>query len=49
MDSVKSTDRQMLHAWQLSLVHPQHGRKMTFEAPLPEDMQRLIAKLRGEG
>ncbi|MDJ0818627.1 MAG: RluA family pseudouridine synthase [Desulfobacterales bacterium] len=49
MDSVKSTDRQMLHAWQLSLVHPQHGRKMTFEAPLPEDMQRLIGKLRGGG
>lgn len=30
--------RQMLHAWRLTLWHPVESRKMTFTAPLPEDM-----------
>jgi 23S rRNA pseudouridine1911/1915/1917 synthase len=42
---IKSIDRQMLHAWQLSLVHPQHGRKMRFEAPVPADIEGLIERL----
>ena len=29
--------RQLLHAWQLQLVHPTMGHAMQFEAPLPED------------
>jgi 23S rRNA pseudouridine1911/1915/1917 synthase len=29
--------RQLLHAAKLALVHPGTGRRMTFEAPLPED------------
>lgn len=37
--------RQALHAMRLSFEHPQDGRLMTFEAPLPEDMARLIGKL----
>jgi 23S rRNA pseudouridine1911/1915/1917 synthase len=37
--------RQMLHAWRLEIVHPRSGEPMRFESPLPEDMQRLIAKL----
>jgi 23S rRNA pseudouridine1911/1915/1917 synthase len=49
IDAVKTTDRQMLHAWQLSLNHPQSGLKMTFESELPADMEALLAKLRGEG
>ena len=30
--------RQMLHAWRLGLWHPTRGVKMSFEAPVPEDM-----------
>jgi 23S rRNA pseudouridine1911/1915/1917 synthase len=30
-------DRQLLHAWKLSLTHPDDGRALSFEAPVPED------------
>ncbi|MBL8916404.1 MAG: RluA family pseudouridine synthase [Archangium sp.] len=33
-------ERQALHAWKLSLVHPQTGRTLNFTAPLPADMKR---------
>lgn len=32
-------DRQMLHAWKLCLWHPVLNKKMTFEAPIPDDMR----------
>jgi 23S rRNA pseudouridine1911/1915/1917 synthase len=38
--------RQALHARELSLVHPRSGRSMTWRAPLPADMKRLVAALR---
>ena len=38
--------RQALHACELSLVHPRSGRAMSWRAPLPPDMQRLIDELR---
>jgi 23S rRNA pseudouridine1911/1915/1917 synthase len=38
--------RQALHAWRLGFMHPQHGRPMKFEAPLPPDMDELIRWLR---
>jgi len=31
--------RQMLHAWKLVLWHPTKGQKLSFEAPIPADMQ----------
>jgi 23S rRNA pseudouridine1911/1915/1917 synthase len=43
---LKQFKRQALHAERLSLFHPRDGRAMTWEAPLPEDMQRLVAALR---
>jgi len=30
-------DRQLLHAWKLSLRHPADGRPLSFEAPVPAD------------
>ena len=33
--------RHALHAFRLSFRHPDDGRALTFEAPLPEDMQTL--------
>ena len=37
--------RQALHARALTLVNPQSGKEMTFEAPIPEDLQRVIEHL----
>ncbi len=38
--------RQALHAWRLGFDHPVTGRRVRFEAPLPEDFQRALALLR---
>ncbi len=48
-DLLQKIPRQMLHAWQLGFVHPQTGRDMSFESPIPADMQALIEKLRSNG
>jgi 23S rRNA pseudouridine1911/1915/1917 synthase len=37
--------RQALHAARLALKHPLTGRDMRWEAPLPDDMRRLLATL----
>jgi 23S rRNA pseudouridine1911/1915/1917 synthase len=37
--------RQMLHAWRIGFVHPASGAAMTFESPMPPDMQTLIDRL----
>lgn len=39
-------DRQALHAARLEIDHPQTGRRMTFEAPLPPDMLGVVEQLR---
>ena len=39
-------DRQALHAAYLSITHPITGQPMTFHAPLPPDMARLVRLLR---
>ena len=41
--------RQALHAWRLAFAHPDDGRELRFEAPLPADMEELIARLRRRG
>lgn len=38
--------RQMLHAWKLTLNHPQTGEEQTFEAPLPADFQDALTMLK---
>jgi 23S rRNA pseudouridine1911/1915/1917 synthase len=40
--------RQALHAARLKLVHPQTERELTWEAPLPQDMQRLVSALEAD-
>ncbi|HEY3176545.1 MAG TPA: RluA family pseudouridine synthase [Candidatus Polarisedimenticolia bacterium] len=37
------TERQMLHAAEISLNHPRDGRRMTFAADLPPDMRQFLA------
>jgi len=36
--------RQMLHASTLEITHPKSGKKMKFEAPLPDDFQDALEK-----
>ncbi len=43
---VRETNRQLLHAAQLRLIHPDTGLEMTFDAPLPADMNNVLAGLR---
>jgi 23S rRNA pseudouridine1911/1915/1917 synthase len=38
--------RQALHAWRLAFRHPEDGRDVGFEAPLPVDMAELLKRLR---
>ena len=45
LDYLQAFKRQALHAWRLSFVHPESGEDVTFEAPLPDDMQQLITLL----
>jgi 23S rRNA pseudouridine1911/1915/1917 synthase len=41
-----SVPRQALHAFRLTFAHPADGRELRFEAPMPADMDDLIARLR---
>src|SRR5436190_3947535 len=38
--------RQALHAFQLAFTHPATGKPMRFEAPVPKDFAKLVARLR---
>lgn len=38
--------RLMLHARELSFEHPQSGERLSFERPMPADMQTVLAALR---
>ncbi|MBB5183601.1 RluA family pseudouridine synthase [Catenisphaera adipataccumulans] len=39
-------DGQLLHAYQLTFVHPTTGETMTFHADMPEEMQKVLQQLR---
>ena len=42
----KLVTRQFLHAWRLGFRHPIDGRELSFEAPLPADLEAALAGLR---
>jgi 23S rRNA pseudouridine1911/1915/1917 synthase len=44
-ESLEKFKRQALHAARLTLTHPKTGKRVSFDAPLPEDMQGLIDML----
>ena len=48
VDALRAFRRQALHAFRLSFVHPGSGEMIGFEAPVPEDMQCLLAELRAD-
>lgn len=43
--SVTHLDRPFLHAARLAFTHPADGRRMEFESPLPEDLQKVLDEL----
>jgi len=43
-----SFPRQALHAAELTFTHPRTGKAMTWRAPLPRDMKRLLEELRNQ-
>jgi 23S rRNA pseudouridine1911/1915/1917 synthase len=40
--------RQALHAYKLIIPHPRTGEELILESELPEDMKKLISKLKEE-
>lgn len=44
--AMESFPRQALHAARIELLHPEDGRSVSFEAPLPEDLRALVEHLR---
>ncbi|WP_240789473.1 RluA family pseudouridine synthase [Pseudooceanicola onchidii] len=49
IEAVNGFPRQALHAAVLGFDHPEDRRPLRFEAALPQDMETLLAALRGEG
>jgi 23S rRNA pseudouridine1911/1915/1917 synthase len=45
---LQAFERQALHAQRLTLTHPGSGRELSFEAPLPADLQTLLTALRDD-
>jgi hypothetical protein len=45
--ALAALDRPFLHAAHLSFTHPADGRRLTFDAPLPEDLARVVRALGG--
>ncbi len=45
--AAEAEGRQALHAWRLAFDHPRTGKRVAFEAPLPADVERALAILRG--
>ena len=41
--AARAFERQALHAWRLEFTHPESGRRLRFEAPVPADMADLMA------
>jgi 23S rRNA pseudouridine1911/1915/1917 synthase len=44
-EALEKFHRQALHAARLELTHPKSGKRVTFDAPLPDDMKGLLDML----
>lgn len=40
--ALRAFPRQALHAWRIAVTHPVTRARLTLEAPVPEDMERLL-------
>lgn len=48
VDYLQAFKRQALHAWRLSFLHPESGEEVSYEAPIPDDMQQLLSLLQAD-
>lgn len=48
VEYIQGFKRQALHAWRLSFEHPENGEEVSYEAPLPADMKKLITLLHND-
>jgi 23S rRNA pseudouridine1911/1915/1917 synthase len=46
LEQAISVDRNFLHAMRLRLTHPESGKSMEFESPLPADLEGWLTRLR---
>lgn len=46
--AVDGLTRPFLHAAHLGLDHPEDGRRLTFDSPLPADLRQVLERLRAE-
>ncbi|MES2220325.1 MAG: RluA family pseudouridine synthase [Acidobacteriota bacterium] len=46
LEQAISVDRNFLHAMRLRLIHPETGKTMEFESPLPPDLEGWLTRLR---
>lgn len=44
-DALQKLKRQALHAWKLIFIHPLSQKELTIEAPIPDDLNRLLTLL----
>jgi hypothetical protein len=42
--ALRTFPRQALHAWRLELTHPATRARLSVEAPMPRDLEELLAK-----
>ncbi len=43
-----SAERQMLHAWKLEFTQPETGELLKIEAPIPDDLQKILSEMTDE-
>ena len=48
-DALQHFPRQALHASRLKIIHPSSGTELTWQAPLPDDINELLALLKNNG
>jgi 23S rRNA pseudouridine1911/1915/1917 synthase len=48
IELLRNFNRQALHAFRLSLRHPESGAQMTWRSALPDDMTQLLAALQND-
>ena len=48
ISTLRGFPRQALHARTLALTHPEHGERVEFSCPLPDDLAQLLAILASE-
>jgi len=44
--AAEAMGRQALHAWRLGFAHPRTGKRLSFEAPIPRDLEAALGVLR---